>query len=65
MPTGQFQRHRPCIQILYGEAQPEKCTLDGDEINCVEQFPELEYYDDYPELLLVRSNYGQHIETCL
>lgn len=40
-----------------GNQMTEKCTVDGDSINCVGQAPYLDDYASYPELFIVSNPY--------
>ena len=44
-----------------GKFKTEKCTINGDKMNCVLQDPELAYYKYYAELVAVEADYCQSL----
>ena len=41
----------------HGLMKTEKCTIAEGQMNCVEQDPELENYENYPEIFLVEEGF--------
>ena len=43
------------------DMKTEKCSLVDDKIKCLAQFPELDNYNNYPELFLVAADFCRDI----
>ena len=49
----------------YGDLMSEICTPSEEGITCVDDFPYLPLYVDYPELLLVPDDFCADVTSCI